>query len=309
MYFNNPEDVIALTSQWKGERFPDGRPKVPDFYLDEIRKMTLEELWKPIFVQGYENQFLAMPSLHPEFKEDGSLNCKMIGRAVTAAYAPTRPDLAAYTRSLAEAKGMTGTPNQWVIDSLGDRDVAVIDMYDKIYKGTFLGGNLTTAVKTRTHTGGAVIWGGIRDIEQMKKVEGINVYYRGIDPTPIRDFSLLSFNGPVRLGQGEHAAVCLPGDIVYGCSGGVLFIPPQLVVDVVENGVKTQVKDIFGFEMITQNRFTTAQIDLNVWTEEMLDLLVDFIKNDPRGAEYRDLDWSHEYALARSGGDGGQSAL
>ncbi len=309
MYFNNPEDVIALTSQWKGERFPDGRPKVPDFYLDEIRKMTLEELWKPIFVQGYENQFLAMPSLHPEFKEDGSLNCKMIGRAVTAAYAPTRPDLAAYTRSLADAKGMSGTPNQWVIDSLGDRDVAVIDMYDKIYKGTFLGGNLTTAVKTRTHTGGAVIWGGIRDIEQMKKVDGINVYYRGIDPTPIRDFTLLSFNGPVRLGQGEHAAVCLPGDIVYGCSGGVLFIPPQLVVEVVENGVKTQVKDIFGFEMIAQNRFTTAQIDLNVWTEEMLDLLVDFIKTDPRGAEYRDLDWSHEYALARAGGDGGQSAL
>lgn len=309
MYFNNPEDVIALTSQWKGERFPDGRPKVPDFYLDEIRKMTLEELWKPIFVQGYENQFLAMPSLHPEFKEDGSLNCKMIGRAVTAAYAPTRPDLAAYTRSLADRKGMSGTPNQWVIDSLGDRDVAVIDMYDKIYKGTFLGGNLTTAVKTRTHTGGAVIWGGIRDIEQMKKVDGINVYYRGVDPTPIRDFSLLSFNGPVRLGQGEHAAVCLPGDIVYGCSGGVLFIPPQLVVEVVENGVKTQVKDIFGFEMIAQNRFTTAQIDLNVWTEEMLDLLVEFIKTDPRGAEYRDLDWSHEYALARAGGDGGQSAL
>lgn len=309
MYFNNPEDVIALTSQWKGERFPDGRPKVPDFYLDEIRKMTLEELWKPIFVQGYENQFLAMPSLHPEFKEDGSLNCKMIGRAVTAAYAPTRPDLAAYTRSLADGKGMSGTPNQWVIDSLGDRDVAVIDMYDKIYKGTFLGGNLTTAVKTRTHTGGAVIWGGIRDIEQMKKVDGINVYYRGIDPTPIRDFSLLSFNGPVRLGQGEHAAVCLPGDIVYGCSGGVLFIPPQLVVEVVENGVKTQVKDIFGFEMIALNRFTTAQIDLNVWTEEMLDLLVEFIKTDPRGAEYRDLDWSHEYALARAGGDGGQSAL
>ena len=274
MYFNNPEDVIALTSQWKGERFPDGRPKVPDFYLDEIRKMTLEELWKPIFVQGYENQFLAMPSLHPEFKEDGSLNCKMIGRAVTAAYAPIRPDLAAYTRSLANGKGMSGTPNQWVIDSLGDRDVAVIDMYDKIYKGTFLGGNLTTAVKTRTHTGGAVIWGGIRDIEQIKKVDGINVYYRGIDPTPIRDFSLLSFNGPVWLGQVEHAAVCLPGDIVYGCSGGVLFIPPQLVVEVVENGVKTQVKDIFGFEMIAQNRFTTAQIDLNVWTEEMLDLLV-----------------------------------
>lgn len=74
MRFNNRDDIIALTPQWKGERFPDGRPKVPDKYLDELRKMTLEELWKPIFVQGYENQFLAMKSLHPEFKENGELN-------------------------------------------------------------------------------------------------------------------------------------------------------------------------------------------------------------------------------------------
>ena len=57
----------------------------------------------------------------------------------------------------------------------------------------------------------------------------------------------------------------------------------------------------FGFEMITQNVFTTAQIDKNTWTEDMLDLLVKFIKEDPRGEEYRDLDWSKEYDLARNG--------
>lgn len=58
----------------------------------------------------------------------------------------------------------------------------VCDLYDKIYKGTFLGGNLTTAIHNRTKTGGAVIWGGIRDVEQMKKVPDVQVYYRGIDP-------------------------------------------------------------------------------------------------------------------------------
>lgn len=42
---------------------------------------------------------------------------------------------------------------QWVIDSLTEEDVVVADMYDKIYKGTFLGGNLATAIKTRTKTG------------------------------------------------------------------------------------------------------------------------------------------------------------
>ena len=301
MLFTSREDMLAITPQWKGERFPDGRPRVPDKVLDALYGMTLEELWKPIFVKGYENQFIAMKALHPEFHEDGTVNRKLVGRAVTAMYAPARPDYFEASAEIARALGKTGTPNQWVIDSLTDRDVAVVDMYNKVYKGTFIGGNLTTAIKTRTGTGGAVIWGGIRDVEQMQKVSDMQVYYRGIDPTPIRDFVMTGFNTPVRLGDGREAAICLPGDVVYGCSGGVLFIPPQLATEVVENGAKTQVKDMFGFEMISQNRFTTAQIDRNTWTEEMLDLLLDFIRSDPRGEPYRNIDWSVEYDLARNG--------
>ena len=301
MLFTSREDMLAITPQWKGERFPDGRPRVPDRVLDALCGMTLEELWKPIFVKGYENQFIAMKSLHPEFHEDGTVKCKLVGRAVTAMYAPARPDYFEASAEIARALGKTGTPNQWVIDSLTDRDVAVVDMYNKVYKGTFIGGNLTTAIKTRTGTGGAVIWGGIRDVEQMQKVPDVQVYYRGIDPTPIRDFVMTGFNTPVRLGDGREAAICLPGDVVYGCSGGVLFIPPQLATEVVENGAKTQVKDMFGFEMISQNRFTTAQIDRNTWTEEMLDLLMDFIRTDPRGEPYRGIDWSVDYDLASNG--------
>ena len=300
MRFNCREEIIALTPQWTGERLPDGRPKVADRYLDALADMTLEEVWKPIFVKGYENQFIAMKTLHPEFKEDGSLNKKLIGRALTAVYAPTRPDYYEAMMQSAAENGWSGTPNQWVIDSLQERDVVVVDMYDKIYKGTFVGGNLATAIKNKTKTGGAVIWGGIRDIEQMQKVD-LQVYYRGVDPTPIRDFVMLGFNTPARIGDGREAAICLPGDIVYGCSGGVLFIPPHLVSEVVDGAAKTQVKDMFGFDMITANKFTTAQIDKNTWSEEMLDLLMEFIKTDPRAEKYRNLDWSHEYDLARNG--------
>ena len=290
-----------MTPEWTGERFEDGRPKVADKYLDALYGMTLEELWKPIFVKGYESQFIAMKSLHPEFKEDGTVNQKLVGRAVTAMYAPVRPDYKEAMNAMARAKGLSGTPNQWVIDSLTDRDVIVIDMFDKVYKGTFLGDNLTTAIHQKTGNGGAVIWGGIRDIEQMHRVPDVQVYYRGIDPTPIRDFVMTGMNCPVRLGDGRDAAICLPGDVVYGCSGGVLFIPPQLVVDVVDDGAKTQVKDLFGFEMISQNKFTTAQIDKKTWSEEMLDLLMEFIRTDERAAAYRDIDWSKEYDLARNG--------
>ena len=291
MDFNVKEDIIALTPQWKGERFPDGRPRVPDRYLEALRGMTLEEVWKPIFVKGYESQFEGrLHTLH----DDGR---KLVGRAVTATFAPTRPDLHEVMFGIGMKEGRKGNYNQWVVDSLVDGDVLVIDMYDKIYKGTFLGGTLTTAVKTKTKTGGAVIWGGVRDVEQMKQVEGVQVYYRGIDPTPIRDFLMIGFNTPTRLGN----AIVLPGDIVFGAGGGVLFIPAHLVPEVVDGAAKTHVKDIFGFEMITQNVFTTAQIDKNTWTEDMLDLLVKFIKEDPRGEEYRDLDWSKEYDLARNG--------
>lgn len=301
MIFYTREEVIAMTPLWKGERFEDGRPKVADRYLDALYSMTLEELWKPIFVQGYENNFVSIKPLHPEFKEDGTVNRKMIGRAVTAMYAPTRPDYAQAQFEAAKANGLTGTPNQWVIDHLQPRDVMVVDMYDKIYKGTFLGGNLTTALHNKTGNGGAVIWGGIRDIEQMHKVPDVQVYYRGVDPTPIRDFAMTGYNTPVRIGDGREAAICLPGDVVYGCSGGVLFIPPHLVEEVVDGGAKTQVKDMFGFEMITQNKFTTAQIDKNTWTKEMLDMLMEFIRTDERAAAYRELDWSREYDMALNG--------
>ncbi len=295
MNFNNRDEIIALTPQWKGERLPDGRPRVDDKYLDALREMTLEEVWKPIFVLGYENQFVGggenpLQLLH----DDGR---KLIGRAVTCNFCPIRPDLHEIMFARGKKEGRKGNYNQWVIDSLVERDVVVADMYDKIYKGTFLGGNLTTAIRTRTKNGGAVVWGGIRDVEQMKKVPDVQVYYRGIDPAPIREFVMTGFNTVTSFG----GAVCLPGDVVFGAGGGVLFIPSFLVADVVEGAAKTHVKDDFGFEMIAQNKFTTAQIDKNVWTEEMLDMLIAWIHSDPRGEAYRGLDWSKEYGLAKNG--------
>ena len=289
MHFSCYEDIVQLTGLWTGERMEDGRPYVPDEYLEKWKDLTLEEVWKPIFVKGYENQFEGRLTL---LHQDGR---KMIGRAVTASFCPTRPDLDVVTKAIGQEEGRNGTYNQWVIDSLTDRDVIVVDMYDKIYKGTFLGGNLTTAVKTRTGNGGAVIWGGVRDMEQMQKIKEVQVYYRGVDPTPIRDFIMTSFNGVTRIGK----AVCLPGDVVFGTESGVLFIPSHLVKEVVDGARKTKVKDVFGFEMISQNRFTTAQIDMDVWTEEMMDLLCAFISQDSRGAQYRDIDWTEEYKMAR----------
>ncbi len=297
MHFDNREDILELTPLWQGERFADGRPKVPEEHLTALRDMTMEEVWKYIYKKGYEFQFQGdMRLLH-----DGH---KMIGRAVTCTFCPSRPDLDSVMRSVGAAEGRIGVYNQWVVDSLGEHDVLVADMFDKIFKGTFLGGNLTTAIRNRTKDGGAVIWGGIRDIEQMKRIDEVQVYYRGIDPTPIRDFVMTGFNGPTTIGK----AICLPGDVVFGNDAGVLFIPSHLVEGAVTGAAKMHVKDIFGFEMLSNNTYTTAQIDLAVWPREMLDRMRRFIEQDERCAAYRKIDWSEEYRLADSEADNHESA-
>lgn len=297
MHFDYFDDILALTPLWKGERFEDGRPKVPEEYLAALREMTMEEVWKYIYKQGYEFQFQGDMRLLHQGK-------KMIGRAVTCSFCPGRPDLNQVMNGIGASEGRIGVYNQWVVDSLQEHDVLVADMFDKIYKGTFLGGNLTTSIAKRTKDGGAVIWGGIRDIEQMSKIGAVQVYYRGMDPTPIRDFIMTSFNGPTTIGK----AICLPGDVVFGNDAGVLFIPSHLVEAAVKGAAKMHAKDIFGFEMLSTNVYTTAQIDLAVWPKEMLDRMRRFLNQDERCAAYRSIDWSEEYALAEKEKGSSESA-
>ena len=290
MHFSVKEDIIQLTEKWDGERFPDGRPRVSDEDLEEIRHLTLEEVWQPMFMKGYLNQFEEkLKRLHED-------KTKLVGRAVTCSFMPARPDLEEAVKKIGASEGRKGTCNQWVIDTLVEGDVVVADMYDKIYEGTFVGGNLSTAIKNRTKTGGAVVWGGIRDLEQIEGIEGLQVYYRGVDPTPIKDFVMTSFNSMTKIG----GAVCLPGDVVFGYGGGVIFIPSHLVKEVIEFARKMHVKDIFGFEMIKLGVYTTADIDIDVWPTEMMNRLVAFIKEDERGEQYRNLDWSKEFAAAEA---------
>ena len=162
-------------------------------------------------------------------------------------------------------------------------------MFDKIFQGTYVGGNLSTAIKTRTKRGGAVIWGGIRDMEQIVKIDGIQVYYRGIDPTGIGDVTMTGFNVPTRIGK----ATCLPGDIVLGTISGVIFIPAHLAEEVVVGAEKSHVRDIFGFQRLDEKKYTTAQIDAR-WTYDMWEDFINWFNTDEKAVEYRHLTWEEE---------------
>lgn len=296
MKYDNPEDIIQLTPLWKGERFPNGRPKVPEDVLRRIKRITLEEAWGPLWNQGYTFQFEGdFKIIHPDQV--------MVGRAVTAVLVPKRPDLHETLLNYGhEEEGRHGFFNQWMIDTLQEDDIVVVDMFDKVFKGTFVGGNLSTAISTRTKRGGAVIWGGIRDNQQVVNIDNINVFYRGSDPTAIADVTMVGLNSPCRIGK----AVCLPGDVVLGTPSGVIFIPPHLAESTVINAEKSQVRDIFGFLRLKEGTYTTAQIDAS-WTLEIMQDFLEWFQSSDDAAEYRHLEWEKELENARRKDNGPSS--
>lgn len=295
MEFNNREDIIQITPLWKGERLPDGRPRVSDEVLDGIRHLSLEECWQIGYELGYDNQFQAgFRTSNPQ------MTAPTVGRAVTTTFMPIRLDLELAMKRQCKKQGMKGNGNLYnifVVDSLIKDDVWVIDLFDKCKYGTIIGGNLGTVLQERTERGGAVVWGAIRDLDQMKTLNKINVYYRSVDPTALRDHVMTGWNTPTRIGN----AVCLPGDVVYACDAGVLFIPPHLAEAVVEEGQKTKVRDIFGFQRIKEGVYIGSDVDTFPWPKNMLDDLVNWIATEEAGAPYRNLKWDAEYEAAAAG--------
>jgi len=163
-----------------------------------------------------------------------------------------------------EREGRHGSQNNWVIHTVGDRDVVVVDLFGKVKWGTFVGDNLSTAVRAQGGAG-LVLDGGIRDTIRVYALPDINVFCRGFDPTPIRNVTLLSLNGPTRIGQ----ATCLPGDVVLGTRGGVIFIPPHLVEEVVTASEDTRIRDQFGQQRLREGKYTSGQIDVSVWEDHI----------------------------------------
>ena len=282
MKFENKDDVIQLSPLWTGDRFADGRPRVPDSILHRLAAITTEEAWGVLWEHEYRYQFEAnMKSVQP-----GKI---MVGRAVTGVMVPKRPDLDTYLLDFGHnVEGRRGFFNSWVIELLQEDDILVIDLFDKIFEGTYVGGNLSTAVATRTKRGGSVIWGGIRDLQQIMGITNIQTYYRGYDPTGIHDVTLTGINVPCRIGT----AICMPGDVVLGTPAGVLFVPPHLAEECCTKAEKTNLRDRFGLGRVSEGVYTTAQIDSG-WTDEIWQ---DFNhwRIDHTPPEYAHLDWSGE---------------
>ncbi len=245
------ETLIAMTplNPWPRDEY--GRPVVPDSWLARMKLVTTEEAWGVLHKHGYRRQFEGnWQETHP-----GTIT---VGRVVTAQFVPHRPDYhdAIQNAGVAEGRDSSGGQNSWIINTLKHNDIMVVDIFGKIKDGTVIGDNLGTSVRTRTKVG-AVIDGGIRDLQGLMQLTDVNFFIRGVDPTAIADVTLAGINIPIRIA----GCTVLPGDIVLGTPSGVIFIPPHLVQEVVERSEDIRVRDDWGKQMLAEGKYTPGEID------------------------------------------------
>lgn len=251
----------AVTRDWTGGRFPDGRPKVPDEVLQRLKNVSAEEAWGTLRAAGYRLQFeRGWKTVNVQGAE------RLVGRAVTAAFLPLRPDLNNFVNEQAKSEGRVSSgQNSWVIDALVKDDVMVVDLYGKIKDGTIIGDNLATSIMTKTGTG-IVVDGAVRDVTGIMAIPGFKVYARDFDPSFLAEATLAGINVPIRIGE----VTVLPGDIVISDPEGIIFVPAQLAQKVADDSELTQLRDRWGHQMLREQKYTPGQIDTQ-WSAQMID--------------------------------------
>lgn len=253
----SPEELIEYTPEWKGDRFPDGRPRVPDALLERMRSVTLTQAWAVLQGAGYLWQY------------EGNWTCTqpgetLVGRSLTALYMPRRPDMRRVMEEKGARWGCIGDQISWPIDLLQPGDVYVADVFGKIEQGPVIGDNLSTAIYAKSGRG-VVHNAAVRDLEGIREMKGFVSFVRGFHPSYASPtIMLVGVNCPIRLGQ----ATVMPGDVVLGRDNGVIFIPPHLAERVVQTSELVRLRDLFGKMRLREGRYAPGQIDAR-WTEEI----------------------------------------
>jgi regulator of RNase E activity RraA len=249
------EELTFLTSEWKGERFPDGRPKLPDNILERAKHIMIDDAWTVMKNAGYLNQY------------EG--NWKMVndeamtGRAVTAMYLPSRPDLEKSIKERGAKQGRKGNTNSWPIDVLVKGDLYVADAFGKISDGSIMGSTLANSILSKSGNG-VVFDGAARDLQEIRLMKGFNAAVRDFHPSFTAEMVLMGLNTAIRIG----GAIVLPGDLVIVQKEGVLFVPAHLAEEVISTAEFVVRKDKFGIEMVRTGKYGTGEID-SQWSEEI----------------------------------------
>lgn len=254
------EELIFLTPSWKGERYPDGRPKVPDNILRRMKSVSVEEAWATMKNAGFSYQIAeGWQMINPD--------SVLVGRAVTATFMPGRPDMHKAIDSLGKKQGKRGQ-NTWPVDLLIKGDVYVANQFGAKLNGPTIGDNVGNAIYAKSGNG-IVYDGAIRDLEGLKEIGGFTSYYTSYDPSyhnPGKDINtmIIGINKPTLI----RTVTVMPGDVVLGKLGVVVFIPPHLAEIVVKTSEIVRLRDLFGHQRLREGKYTAGQIDAR-WSDDI----------------------------------------
>ena len=242
------EQMLEFTAQNPFERFPDGRPKVPDALIERARGLSAEEIFAILPGKGFRNQYAdGFQILHPRKK--------LVGRAFTLQFMPLRPDLDTLVTDKAKAAGLPRMNNQTAIDMLQPGDVLVVDLFGQGEGGTIVGDNLFYYIMKATNGAGLVVDGAIRDLTGIAAMD-MPAYYRRAHPSAISNVTVSGINIPIRIGN----ATVMPGDLVFGDAEGVYFVPPALVQQVVDNADVIHVHDEWTRKKFDEGKYKSSEI-------------------------------------------------
>ncbi|HTH53960.1 MAG TPA: hypothetical protein VL495_08425 [Edaphobacter sp.] len=276
------EQILFYTSGWKGERFPDGRPKISDSVVERAKNVTMEDLWDFLSSKGYHCQYEnGWQALH--------VDQPMSGRALTAQYMPARPDMTTAIKAEGKAEGRTGGNNMWPINELQNGDVYVADGFGKIVEGTLIGSNLGSGIAAHSHTG-FVFDAGIRDVMENREIPNMNGFYRASDPSAWKDMTLTSINAPIRIGR----ATVLPGDLVVANRDGIIFVPAVLAAEAVASAEFTNLEDAFNFELNAAGK-NGAEFE-GGWTHAKYEAFAKWIGQHPEKLKMTQAEFNAELA-------------
>jgi 4-hydroxy-4-methyl-2-oxoglutarate aldolase len=258
------EQLIQYTAQNPYERFPDGRPKVPDSVLEKVKGLSAEEVLS-IASRGYPNQYVdGLQILHP--------GKKLVGRAVTLQLMPIRADIDDVQKAEWRAKGGKTLSHQTAIDMLQKGDVFVVDAFGSVAVGGIIGDNLAYYI-WKTTGAGFVIDGAIRDLEGITPFD-MGGYFRAATPPWIHNVMVTGINIPVRIGN----TTVMPGDVVMGDREGVYFIPPHLAQEIVDEAEITHLHDEWTKQKFDEGKYKSSEIYGSPSDPALLKEYEDFLK-------------------------------
>lgn len=238
----------------------NGDPQLSKLDIDQLSTASTATISSVLRKHGYNGMFLeGLLPLHPEKR--------MVGRAFTLRFVPTRPDL----DPTGEFDNTTNK-QRIAVESVGPGDVLVIEARGNTSAGT-LGDILATRIWKRG-AAGIVSDGAFRDTPSFSEID-LPTYSKAQNPNlSSAVHHPIEINGPVVCA----GVTVLPGDVIVGDGEGVIVVPAGMAAQVAEE----------AFEQERREQFIVSKI------REGYSILGVYPPNEQTLAEYDDWKQRHQ---------------